>query len=165
MSEQFQNIIKIEIEAKTIPIKHSHMHDCSLSLLGTGTCTSIKSVGGKLVETNTKYTLINRQSWYKQTILLKTTNKGYHKNSNICFIPWSTHRNWQWGSVKNEQRDNCKFPIVNIQFAHVAIYKQHLYMENISLSWSLFHHVWFYHDFRDRCCCQQGSNWTNVLKC
>ena len=28
---------KIEIEAKTIPIKHSHMHDCSLSLLGTGT--------------------------------------------------------------------------------------------------------------------------------
>ena len=53
---------KIEIEAKTIPINHSHMHYCSLSLLGTGTCTSIKSVGGKLVKTNTKYTLINRQS-------------------------------------------------------------------------------------------------------
>ena len=124
---------KIEIEAKTIPIKHSHMHDCSLSLLGTGTCTSIKSVGGKLVKTNTKYTLINRQSWYKQTILLKTTNKGYHKNSNICFIPWSTPRNWQWGSVKNFQ-----FTCSNIKAA--PLYGEYIFKfvhipSRVVLSW------------------------------
>jgi hypothetical protein len=28
-------------------------------------------------------------------------NKGYHRYSFVCFIPWSTPRNWQWRPVKS----------------------------------------------------------------
>ena len=30
-----------------------------------------------------------------------TRNKGYHRYSFVCFMPWSTPRNWQWRPVKS----------------------------------------------------------------
>ena len=47
-------------------------------------------------------------------------NKGYYRYRSICFIPWPTPRNWQWGPVKNETlRQKSLF-----QFSHceVSIY-------------------------------------------
>jgi hypothetical protein len=26
----------------------------------------------------------------------------YHRYRYVCFIPWPTPRNWEWGAVKNE---------------------------------------------------------------
>ena len=44
------------------------MHDCSLSLLGTG--TSIKSVGGKLVKCHDKH----KKYFNKQAIMIHTND-------------------------------------------------------------------------------------------
>ena len=37
LSEQFQNQIAISVEIETYSIHLTHLHDCSLSWLGTGT--------------------------------------------------------------------------------------------------------------------------------
>ena len=46
-------------------------------------------------------------------------NKGYHRYIYVCFIPWHTHRNWQWWRLRTklyDKRGDFNFPIVNFPF-------------------------------------------------
>ena len=65
-------------------------------------------------------------------------NKGYHRYSWVCFIPWPTSRNWQWWPDKNETTTKetiSMFPLWTFHL-YVATFQQHLHREYITQSWS-----------------------------
>jgi hypothetical protein len=88
-----------------------------------------------------------------KTMIWRVFDKGYHRYRYVCFIPWPTPRNWQWGAVKNEnlrQKDDFNFPIVNFPFICSNIPAAPAYGVYISKLIRYSRGCGSYHDFLDR---------------
>ena len=121
----------------------------TLEMIGTDCIGSHKSNYHMIMTTTTP----SLYRWFCQSHW--AWNKGYCRYSYVCFIPWHTPQNWQYGPVKNItlrkkrwfQFSHCEPSIIRSNITAAPAYGVYMYISQL-IRYS--RDCSSYHDFLDR---------------